>query len=51
MNRMMKNNKIYRTIPELLAKAIAGTLDEEESARLRVWREENEINEVFTRRS
>ena len=41
----MKNNKIYRTIPELLAKAIAGTLDEEESARLRVWREENEVNE------
>ncbi|WP_065219270.1 MULTISPECIES: FecR family protein [Butyricimonas] len=42
---MMKNNKIYRTIPELLAKAIAGTLDEEESARLRAWREENEVNE------
>ncbi len=41
----MKNNKIYRTIPELLAKAIAGTLDEEESARLRAWREENEVNE------
>lgn len=41
----MKNNKIYRTIPELLAKAIAGTLDEEESARLQAWREENEVNE------
>lgn len=41
----MENNKIYRTIPELLAKAIAGTLDEEENARLQAWREENEENE------
>ncbi len=41
----MKNNKIYRTIPELLAKAIAGTLNEEESARLQAWRKENEVNE------
>ena len=43
----MENNKIYRTKPELLAKAIAGTLDEEESARLRAWREGSEGNECL----
>ena len=43
----MENNKIYRDIPGLLAKALAGTLNDDERARLQVWREMDE-DEILT---
>lgn len=41
----MENNKICRDIPGLLAKALAGTLNDDERTRLQAWREMDEANE------
>ena len=41
----MKNDRIHEKIPGLLAKAIAGTLSEDEKEALQAWREADKANE------
>ena len=41
----MKNDRIHEKIPGLLAKAISGTLSEDEREALQAWREADEANE------